>query len=378
MIECFEEKHRRCRIRTRATRRSPSPTSSSAAWRTRAATTQTDRTLHDERAHSISRSDPLVSHELAHQWFGDLLTCRDWAHAWLNEGFATFLEAVWREADLGDDEYLYDIFRLRRSLSSKRTRTATAARSSATSIATRSRSSTGISTKKARRSCTCCAASSAMRASGARSRDTSSDNAQRSVETIDFIRAIEEATGRNLRGFFNQWVYREGHPALEGRRRLGCEAQRRDGDDRSKADHRRRASALQLRRRDRLRAGRIGAQPSGAREPLPGERRIRAHVERGHETVTVPLDFEPKLVRFDPGSSLLAEVRYRLGADFAAAALRADPDVVARIRAARELATGRRARRARGDRAGASRASRFGACSPKPPRRSARRARRGP
>ena len=37
-----------------------------------AATTQTDRTLHDERAHLDFTSDPLVSHELAHQWFGDL------------------------------------------------------------------------------------------------------------------------------------------------------------------------------------------------------------------------------------------------------------------------------------------------------------------
>jgi aminopeptidase N len=65
---------------------------------------------------------------------------------------------------------------------------------------------------------------------------------------------------------------------------------------------------------------------------------VRATIERKHETITVPLDFEPKLVRFGPGSFLLADVRYRLGEDLAAAALRADPDVVARIRAARELA----------------------------------------
>ncbi|MGH7716966.1 MAG: M1 family metallopeptidase, partial [Vulcanimicrobiaceae bacterium] len=72
-----------------------------------AATTQTDRTLHDERAHLDFSSEPLVSHELAHQWFGDLLTTRDWAHAWLNEGFATYFEAVWYEASRGWDEYAY-------------------------------------------------------------------------------------------------------------------------------------------------------------------------------------------------------------------------------------------------------------------------------
>jgi aminopeptidase N len=61
-------------------------------------------------------------------------------------------------------------------------------------------------------------------------------------------------------------------------------------------------------------------------------------VERAHETVTVPLDFEPKLVRFDPGAWLLGNITYKLGAPFAAATLHGDPDPVARIRAARELA----------------------------------------
>ncbi len=57
------------------------------------ATTLTTRDLlHPALAkESMEGSDPLTSHELGHQWFGDLVTCNDWSNLWLNEGFATFL-----------------------------------------------------------------------------------------------------------------------------------------------------------------------------------------------------------------------------------------------------------------------------------------------
>jgi len=48
---------------------------------------------------------PVVAHELAHQWFGDLVTCRDWSNGWLNEGFATYFENMWNEHDLGRDVF---------------------------------------------------------------------------------------------------------------------------------------------------------------------------------------------------------------------------------------------------------------------------------
>jgi aminopeptidase N len=302
------------------------------------ATTQTERTLHDEAAHADFSSDPLVAHELAHQWFGNLLTCRDWSHAWLNEGFATFMEAVWREFDLGYDEYLFGIFEfmsvyLREDANRYRRPIVYNTYRDPIEIFDRHLYQKGAVVLHALRG-------ELGEARFWRAiRQYVKANAQRSVETIDFVRAIEDATGRNMRAFFDRWIFRAGHPELEVS--VAWDADRSVAtltiDQRQAIDADRPAYEFDVE---------VGFVPVAPTAParnfgpgtLAGERRVRARIEREHETITVALDFEPKLTRFDPGGFVLASVTYRLGAHYAAAALRGDPDVVARIRAARELA----------------------------------------
>ena len=51
----------------------------------------------------------LISHELAHQWWGNRITCKNWNHFWLNEAFATYMSAAYNEYRFGLKKYKADI-----------------------------------------------------------------------------------------------------------------------------------------------------------------------------------------------------------------------------------------------------------------------------
>ncbi len=178
------------------------------------ATTLTDQVLLDERAALDHDVDALISHELAHQWFGDLVTCRDWGEGWLNEGFATYSEYVWREAyegrdaadlELADWAEAYfgeDSGRYRRTIATK-------LYDEPIDIFDHHLYEKGGRVLHMLRQVL------GDQAFWASLRHYLEKHRHGSVETRDLARAVEESTGRVLDWFFAQWVIDgAGHPEL--------------------------------------------------------------------------------------------------------------------------------------------------------------------
>ena len=165
------------------------------------------------------------------------------------------------------------------------------------------------------------------------------DNARRSVETIDLIRAIEAETGRNTRAFFAQWVERGGHPELDVSFRWDAEhgvalvsiAQKQQISDDLPAY----AFDLEVGVSTQLPAS-VGSDRGDG--PMAGETRVRVRVDRAVQSFAIALTQPPALVRIDPAGYILADWTSSLGTDLHAAALRADPSPILRIRAAKALA----------------------------------------
>jgi aminopeptidase N len=63
---------------------------------------------------SNPQEDWVIAHELAHQWWGNLLTCKTWQHVWLNEGVTVFLVAAYKERRWGRAAYEKEMQLIRR------------------------------------------------------------------------------------------------------------------------------------------------------------------------------------------------------------------------------------------------------------------------
>ncbi len=178
-------------------------------------TTQMDGVLFDKRAEKEGPylSESLAAHELAHQWFGDLVTCKHWSHAWLNESFATYFDALFAEHDLGYEEFNYEMYRnlvsyLDEDTQKYRRSIVTNLFKEPSDIFDRHLYQKGSWILHMLRW------------------ELGEDLwwkiinhyvkkfSHKSVETLDLVNCIEEVTGKNMRKFFDQWVFKAGHPDM--------------------------------------------------------------------------------------------------------------------------------------------------------------------
>jgi aminopeptidase N len=180
------------------------------------ATSQNDvEILHPAWAEPQANSEGLMAHELAHQWYGDLLTTRRWADVWLNEGFATFMEQIFREDALGIDEGAYDrLGAQEQTIDADRRARRPIVWDKWVNDPIEVFFSGHIYPKGAtilqmlRHQLGDALFWKAM------NRYTTA-NAYRNVVSDDLRKAFEQTTGKDYKAFFDQWVYGAGFPAFQ-------------------------------------------------------------------------------------------------------------------------------------------------------------------
>jgi aminopeptidase N len=156
-------------------------------------------------------SRDVIAHELMHQWFGDKITCRNWENIWLNEGFATYGESLYREAVDGRTAYQANIAN---DMAAARNATGTLYVqdvSNVNAIFDGNRSyAKGAAVLHMLRGVV--GDSTFFR--GLRAYANSS-LAYGTAVTEDFQRIMEQQAGRSLGYFFRQWVYGQGFPRYQ-------------------------------------------------------------------------------------------------------------------------------------------------------------------
>jgi aminopeptidase N len=298
------------------------------------ATTLTDTALLGPAARADTDSEGLISHELAHQWFGDLVTCNSWADIWLNEGFATYFTPLWFESTGGKDAYDAAI---RSDFDQVIARDKGTAPDTPGMVSNQYAYPDQVFSRSANPYPKGASILHMLRRrvgdelffkSIARYID---DHRLGTAETSDLRKSFEAVTGDSLERFFHQWCDRPGVPRLDIT--LGWEtADPRSGRGSLSV------SVAQTQAID-------GDNPAFAFtlpiwvEDLDGKGRLASiEIETARADASFPLDAEPAQVVVDPDMSLLAELTiHQPGARWLRQLDRA-PSVSARIQAARALA----------------------------------------
>lgn len=287
------------------------------------ATTLTDTFLPDATVMPEWEGRSLIAHELAHQWFGDLLTCRDWSHGWLNEGFATYFDALWHEHAYGVDEFRYMMHQnaqeyIEEDSSKYRRPIVERTYNQPIDIFDRHLYPKGAWVLHMIR-----------RQLGDEGwwrtiQHYVERHREQTVITSDLERAIEAVTGLNLEKFFEQWIFTGGHP--EFRVAYSWDEERQVA----------RVEVEQKQQTDRLTP--IFDLPIDLLIEVDGqEQRLRVRVNEVRHTFFIPLAGRPQRIRFDPEAAILKTLDFPRPYAMLAYQLEHDPDVSGRIEAAVEL-----------------------------------------
>jgi aminopeptidase N len=306
------------------------------------ATTQTDNMIHDARTELDQTSDSLESHELAHQWFGDYVTCRSWADIWLNESFATYFQAMWDEHSLGRDDFLYrdvkanqDVYYLdwvrgvRRPIVTENYANPDAvfdnyAYPRGGAVLHMLRKALGEDNW--------------WRAIN----HYLTKYAHQPVSTEQFRIAIEEATGQSMDWFFDEWVYKMGHPIFQVTQAY---------------DEAAKTLTLQIKQHQKPDPNYAYPQAVLFQTPVEieigtatGVRIERVMIEpKEEQSFNFRLDGEPQLVNFDYGDTLIKELLFDKSTDVLIYQLSHDEDVMGRMWALGRLSERRQAVNISGD-----------------------------
>ncbi|MBW4655112.1 MAG: M1 family metallopeptidase [Kaiparowitsia implicata GSE-PSE-MK54-09C] len=290
----------------------------------------TDRCLLDDRAALDNpRTEFLVAHELAHQWFGDLVVIKHWSHAWIKEGMASYSEVLWADHEYGADEAAY--YRLNEARSYISEDSSRYRRPIVTNVY---REAIELYDRHLYEKGSCVYHMIRTELGDEEFFDAVhtfvNDNAHSTVETVDLLRAIEKASGRNLNFLFDQYVYRGGHPdfkvaySWDGDSKLAkvtvTQTQAKDGETPLNSD----LFDLKI----PIGFGYGAAETAAMVKPFT----VRLHEKE--QTFYFPLEEKPQFISFDVGNHYLKTVSLEYAVAELKAQLAYDPDPVSRIYAA--------------------------------------------
>jgi aminopeptidase N len=300
----------------------------------------TDRCLLDERAALDNRgAESLVAHELAHQWFGDLVVIKHWSHAWLKEGMATYSEVLWTNHEYGADEAAY--YRLAEARNYLAEDASRYRRPIVTHIY---REAIELYDRHLYEKGACVYHMIRAELGDELFFKTIhafvQDNAHKTVETVDLLRAIEKATGRNLQSLFDQYVFRGGHPdykvtySWDGDSNLAkltvTQTQAKEGDSSSTSG----LFDLKI----PIGFGYVKDMSGTNQASRSSLQTFTVRIHEREQTFYFPLAEKPQFISFDVGNHLLKTVSLEYPVAELKAQLHDDPDPLSRIYAAEALA----------------------------------------